>query len=86
MSIRGNGCKVLNNLFSAFRLSSTRFATNIVQGQQKCTSAHDVRDKDALVLSLFPHVNPCSFCNGKDMGRIFISTLIAILLYNCIRV
>ena len=85
MDIRGNSCKVLNNLFGTFRLSSSRLATKLLSASE-WISTHDIRDEDALILSLVPHINPCSFCYCKDMRWIFVPTLIAILLYNCIRV
>lgn len=41
----------------------------------------DVRDQDALVLAFLSHVDPCTLGNRKDMRRIFITPLAAILLY-----
>ena len=46
----------------------------------------DVRDEDTLVLSLLTHVNPCAFCNGKDVRRILVAAFGAILLDNGIGV
>jgi hypothetical protein len=45
-----------------------------------------VRDQDALVLPFFSHVDPRAFGDCKYMGRIFIPSLVAILLYYSVRV
>ena len=46
----------------------------------------DVRDEDTLVLSLLAHIHPRTFSDREDVGRVLITALPPILVYDGIRV
>ena len=46
----------------------------------------DVRDEDTLVLAFLAHVHPCALGDGEYVRRVLITTLAAVLMYDCIGV
>ena len=42
----------------------------------------DVRNEDALVLSLLAHIDPCTLGNGEDVRGILVAALAAVLMYD----
>lgn len=53
----------------------------LVQGQRRHSSqsSFDIRDQDALALTLLANLLPCAFCNGKDVWSVLFSPLCAVL-------
>jgi len=46
----------------------------------------DARNQDTLVLPLVTHINPCTFCDCKNVRLVVIPSSVAILLDNGISV
>jgi hypothetical protein len=42
----------------------------------------NVRDENALIFSLFSHIDPCLLCDGKYVWTIIVSPFVTILLYD----
>lgn len=82
MNISGNSSKVLDDFLRALRFSSTGFASVVLSVQRRDWSKKNVRDKNALILAFFAHINPSTLCNCKYVRRVLISSLATILLNN----
>ena len=82
MNISGNSSKVLDDFLRALRLSSTGFASVVLSAQKERLERENIRNKNALILAFFAHINPSALCNCKHVRRVFISSLATILLNN----
>ena len=59
----------------------------MVSNRIKGTHCHQgIRDQDTLVLAFFTHVDPCTFRDCEDMGRVLISTFTSVLVNDRIRI
>jgi hypothetical protein len=83
MCISCNGSEVLNDFLGTLGLPCTRLAAEDMLDDDS-TLEEDIRDEDALILFLFTHVNPSTFCNSKYVRGILITSLPSILLNNCV--
>ena len=68
--IRSNSGKVLNDFLRVLRLSCTELAG----------------DEDALVLVFVAHAHPRALSDGKDVRRVLVPSLPAVLLHDRVRV
>jgi hypothetical protein len=83
MCISCNGSEVLDDLLGTLGLPCTGLTAGDPLDDGS-TLEEDIRDEDTLVLLLFTHVNPSTFCNSKYMRGILITSLPSILLNNCV--
>lgn len=84
MNICCDGCQILNDLFRALCLSSTRLPTKIEYNRCRLglvkVKRLNVRNEDTLIFAFFAHINPSAFSNCKDVRWVVISPLTTILL------
>lgn len=52
------------------------------QHKKERLERENIRNKNALILAFFAHINPSALCNCKHVRRVFISSLATILLNN----
>lgn len=57
---------------------------NLSVREQEWWRKSDERNEYTLVLPFVLHVYPCTFCDREYMGRIFIASFVAVLLYDSI--
>lgn len=85
--ISGNGSKILDDLLGAFGLACAGLATALKRVKEGSgEEVENLRDQDTLVLPLLAHVHPRAFGDCEYVGWVLITTFVAVLMYNGVRV